>query len=71
MDETGSKSPAGGGRECWGSMLLRGVKLLRLRTAHHTIKFSPQNSVGEFYTWQLVRRKALRELLSQLLSSRT
>ena len=39
-----------------------GVKLLRLRTAFHTIKLSPPNSFGEWLSKSIVRHRALREL---------
>ena len=47
----------------------RGVKILRLIIALHTLKLSPQNIFGELNTKRLVKRKALRKLLAHLLPS--
>ena len=42
-----------GGLKCWrrsGGGLSKGVKILRLRTAIHTVKLTSQNCVGESHT---------------------
>ena len=54
-----------------GGALTEGVQLrvLRLRTALHTMEFSPQNRFSESHAYILVWHKALRELLSHIMTS--
>ena len=70
----GTVSRGGGWESEWGCDRVwwlgggGGVKLSRLRTAIHTLKFFPQNSLVNRIL-RLVRRKALNELLGHLMLS--